>query len=252
MRDGLDAWIAALLYSSSILVAWGVGWRWGKRDRTGQDDEVEGKFTDASLALLGLLLAFTFSMSIDRHDVRRHAVIDDSSAIGDFYTCASLLNEPVRSRLQSVVHQYALHKLEVARQPTLDSLNSTINQNLELQAKMTSLVAEAVNNGTPFANTLVAALNNLTSRDAAHLAAFRTRLPGIVVALLLLGAVLPAFLMGLQQGRSNRGHHFSGVACFLILVVLVIYVIFDLNKPAEGLIVMSTQPLEHQIRAMGN
>jgi hypothetical protein len=60
-------------------------------------EDLRIQFTDASMALLGLLLAFTFSLSLARHDQRRLAAIADGNSIGDFYTCATLLKEPGRS-----------------------------------------------------------------------------------------------------------------------------------------------------------
>lgn len=64
----IDAWVIALVFAGAMLAFWGLGWRWGRRltPDSGQDPGV--KFTDASLALLGLLLAFTFSMTLGRHD----------------------------------------------------------------------------------------------------------------------------------------------------------------------------------------
>ena len=55
------------------------------------------------MALLGLLLAFTFAMALNWHDSRHGAVVADSNAIADFYTCATLLTEPIRPKLQAVI-----------------------------------------------------------------------------------------------------------------------------------------------------
>jgi len=68
------------------------------------------KFLDASLAVLGLLLAFTFSTALVKHDQRRLMVVADSNAIGDFYTCASLLKEqyePGCTGLSTTTHRFA-------------------------------------------------------------------------------------------------------------------------------------------------
>ena len=81
-----------------MLAAWRIGWRMGRALR-GREGVKPSKFDDASMALLGLLLAFSFGMSIAKHDQRRLAVVADANAIGDFYTCASLLKEPTRTRL---------------------------------------------------------------------------------------------------------------------------------------------------------
>jgi uncharacterized membrane protein YfcA len=103
--------------------------------------------------------------------------------------------------------------------------------------------------GTPIAVSLTNNLNNLTSADASRLAAYRERLPWSIVLLLFLGAIIPAFLMGLQQARSPRPH-LAGTVCFIFLVTLVIYVTLDLNQPRKGTILVSQQPFERLLPSM--
>src|SRR5450631_2194952 len=115
MIERLDAWVTALIFAVAMLTVWTIGWWRGRRSRADPGENPGMKFTDASMALLGLLLAFTFSMALGRHDQRRAAVVADSNAIGDFYTCATLLKDPSRSRLQGVIKEYARDRLETAR-----------------------------------------------------------------------------------------------------------------------------------------
>jgi hypothetical protein len=90
----LDASVSASGFIVCMSAAWVFGWRLGRRAPTTPGEDPSIKFTDGSMALLGLLLAFTFAMALGRHDSRRTAVVADSNAIGDFYTCASLLKDP--------------------------------------------------------------------------------------------------------------------------------------------------------------
>jgi hypothetical protein len=250
MIERLDAWLAALIFAGAMLASWSIGWMRGRRlpEVRGEDPGI--KFTDASMALLGLLLAFTFSMALGRHDQRRQAAVAESNAIGDFYTCARLLKEPSRSKLQSVLRDYARHNLAMARASVLETdQEQAIQRCQEMQARMTDIVADALAAGTAIAIPLTNTLNNVTSTNAAHLAANRETLPWIIVILLLLGSVIPAFLMGLKQGASHRAN-LSGTFSFVVLVSLVILVILDLNQPARGLIRVNYESLERQIQSM--
>src|ERR1700720_1638341 len=110
----LDIHVVALFLGVAMLAAWQIGRRMGGRLR-GKDGVKPSKFDDASIALLGLLLAFSFGTSIAKHDQRRLAVIGDANAIGDFYTCASLLKEPTRTRLLAVIREYAQLRLDLTR-----------------------------------------------------------------------------------------------------------------------------------------
>src|SRR6516162_4212566 len=111
----LDPWIAAALFALAMLAGWAVGWWRGRSLRQEARESPPHKFSDAILALLGLLLGFTFAMSLGKHDHRREMVVADSNAIGDFYTCVSLLKEPVRGKLQALVRQYVEHRLSVGQ-----------------------------------------------------------------------------------------------------------------------------------------
>jgi hypothetical protein len=245
-----DPLMIALACAAAMVGAWAIGWRQGRRlpPETGEDPAV--KFTDASLALLGLLLAFTFSMSLARHDQRRATVVADSNAVGDFYTCASLLKQPVRSRLQGIIREYAQQKLDAGRLVLSQAdLEKVLKRYQEMHARMTTTVDEAILGGTPIALSLTNTLNNVTSSSTSYLAAYRERLPWTIVLLLFLGAIVPALLVGLKQGASPRPH-VVGTACFIILVAFVVYVTLDLNQPGSGAIRVSHEPFERLLESM--
>lgn len=248
--ERIDPLLLALVFATAMLVAWGIGWWRGQRAAPEPGEDPGIKFTDAALALLGLLLAFTFSLSLGRHDQRRAMVITESNAIGDFYTCASLLKEPHRSRLQDMIREYAQFKLDAVRHLRSESdLEEKLRWVQQMHGRMTAIVAEVLVEGPPIAVSLTNTLNNVTSTHASRLAAYRERLPWSIVLLLLLGAVVPSFLMGLQQGKSPRPH-LSGTVCFFLMVTLVVYVILDLNQPGKGTITVSQEPFERLLQSM--
>ena len=114
--DDINAWTIASTVALAMVVAWVIGRRIGRRLRLKSDGKAAvSKFLDASLAVLGLLLAFTFSTALVKHDQRRLMVVADSNAIGDFYTCASLLKEPIRTRLRQVIHDYAALRVDLSK-----------------------------------------------------------------------------------------------------------------------------------------
>jgi hypothetical protein len=248
--ERVDAWLIALGFTAAMLAAWGIGWRIERKLPTDSGQDPGIKFTDASMALLGLLLGFTFSMSLSRHEQRRLAVVTESNAIGDFYTCASLLKEPHRTTLQAVIHDYAEHKLAITRGSFSEAdLEKAVQRFQELHTSMTGIAAAAVSEGTPIAVSLTNTLNGVTSSSASRLAAYRDRLPWSIVLLLLLSSVVPAFLMGKQQGVSQK-LHLTGTLSFIFLVTMVIYVTLDLNQPGTGTITVSQEPMERLLKVM--
>jgi len=204
------------------------------------------------MALLGLLLAFTFAIALGRYDQRRLAVVTESNAIGDFYTCASLLKEPYRSRLQDVIRDYAQDQLD---RPHVGSTGAdekeATQRSLQRFACMTNIANEAITAGTPIANPLTFTLNNVTSSNASRLAVYQERLPWSIVFLLFLASVVPAFLVGEKQSASQKVHA-SGTISFIVLVTLVVFVILDLNQPPSGIITVSQDKHAPAIQSMSN
>ncbi len=248
--ERIDAWLVALGFAVAMFASWGLGWRRGRHSAPEQGEDPGIKFIDAGVAILGLLLAFTFAMALGRHDQRRLAVVAESNAIGDFYTCASLLKEPYRSRLQNVIRDYAQFQLDTPheRLPESDEKNAT-RRSLELYGQMTDIVGEAIAAGTPIALPLTNTLNNVSSTNASRLETYRERLPWSIVLLLFLSSIVPAYLIGEKQGLSHKAH-FSGSFSFIVLVALVLFVTLDLNQPRRGLIRVSQISLERVIQSM--
>lgn len=251
--DQIVAWIderlIAVTLAVAMLAAREVG-KWMGRSLLVKGNPKPSKFDDAAIALTGLLLAFAFGTSFAKYDQRRMAVVADSNAISDLYTCAGLLKEPTRTELQSVVRQYAQLRLELARAPMDDALlDSALTKFDLMHRQMNELVGQALADGTPIAVSLTNALNAVSSNQALRLAAFRDRLPGTILFLLVASAVITALLIGREQG-STGNYEVAGTLCFILLVSLALYVTLDLNQPGRGFMRASQEPIERLVSSM--
>jgi hypothetical protein len=199
---------------------------------------------------LGLLLTFTFSISLAPHEQRRQMVVTDSNGIGDFYTTASLLKEPVRGKLQTAVRRYVEHRVALPKSVVDEaSLQRSLDEVREMHQQMQDLVQEAIDGGTPVVVALVNTLNALTSSHAARLAALRDRLPAGVVLMLVVAAILCMIVIGWQQGATSEKHPAAALG-FTVLVCMVVWVTLDLNQPQRGWITVSQEPLQQLLKGM--
>lgn len=168
----IDAWLMALYLALAMIGAWAAGWWGGRRMVSCPNKQAEFKLDDANLALLGLLIAFTFAMSIGKHDQRRAMVIADTNAIGDFYTCASFIEEPERAKLTALIREYVELRLDLTRQVQAGIEESTFEDVLrrvqQMLSRMTDLVGDALHKGTPIAVPLTNTLNEVTSMNTAR------------------------------------------------------------------------------------
>ena len=199
----LDAWVIALTFAAAMTAFFSLGSWWGRRVPVPAGDS-GARFTDASMALLGLLLAFTFSMALNRYDDRRAATVAESNAIGDLYTCATLLPEPSRSQLQTLLADYTTRRLEERRRRALRYEPELVMREAhQMHTRATSVVAAMVSERSPITVPLVNTLNDVTSSYAAYLAAYRERLPGVVLVLLMAGSINP----GVPDGSTGSLEH---------------------------------------------
>jgi hypothetical protein len=245
--EQLDAWVTSLALAAAMLLAWQLGrWR-GQKLRTREGSSMPESFDEAAMGVVALLIALTFAMSLGKHDERRQVVIAESNAISDFYTCATLLDPPVREKLQSVILAYAKLRLAAARHNEFE-LSASLVRFDQMQNSMIDLVAEAIRGGTPIAVPLTNTLNALTGSQTSHLAAVRDHLPGGIVLLLFLAAVISVALLGRRQGFDRTQH--VGILSYILLVTLVVFITLDLNQTSRGLITVSQEPLERLIASM--
>jgi hypothetical protein len=247
----IDAWAVALIIAFAMLVGWFFG-RWhGRQLRLElQGKPAVSKFMDASLAILGLLIAFTFATAWGKYDQRRLMVISDSNAIGDFYNCASLLKEPVRTKLMRVIQNYTALRLDIAKHSyTKAGFEKALEEFDQMHTQMVELVSEALAQGTPIAVSLTNTLNAVSSMHAARLAAVRDRVPASIVLLLIVSAVICAMLVGREQGASEEDD-IAGTVCFIILVSFAIWVTLDLNQGDRGLIRVDQEPIQRLLSTM--
>ena len=105
-------WANALLFVAVLLLSLETSYRVGKwqQCRTGEEREVNRRgdvILSALLALLGLMLAFTYSFTNSRSDMRNRAAVDEINSIGTAFLRADLLDEPHRILVRTSLLDYA-------------------------------------------------------------------------------------------------------------------------------------------------
>jgi hypothetical protein len=247
--DQIDAWATASAVIVAMACAWGIGWWVGQRHKVEGREPPAEKLGDASLALFALLLAFGFGMALQKHDHRRQMVVAESNAIGDFYTCASLLREPLQDELRAVIHSYAQLLVKARREVHSPTFKHDLRQAADYTNTMSDLVRQAGDSGSPFTVPLTNSLNELTSTQAARVSAFEDRLPTVVVLLLLMTAIISMGLNGWRHGAVGTPQRL-GPLFIVATFALVIYIILDFDQPTQGLIRVSQAPLERLVASM--
>ena len=140
-----------------------MGFRRGG-ERVGAEKSDQGHVLSAMLALLGLLVGFTFSIAVGRHEIRRNLVVDEANAIGTEYLRAQLTPEPFRSRLSDQLRRYVDARLALAT--TGDDRRAIarvegLTDSLQLQMWATTVEAVPAVQPAAVSSLLVAGMNTV-------------------------------------------------------------------------------------------
>jgi hypothetical protein len=205
------------------------------------DNPVEGYLLSATLALLGLLIAFTFSLAVSRFDARRAMVVAEANAIGTAWLRAGFAKgggtDPA---LQQAIAAYADVRLRLSRGEEDAAVERATGP---AQAAVRARLAEAVR-GTdpPIAAIIITAIGEMFDAASARHAERSARLPGEVVFVLLVYAIVAAGIVGYVIGQSRRRDAIVGAILYALLA-MAITLILDLDRPMSGAITVDQAPM---------
>ncbi len=244
--DGIDTRWVALLALALQIVAVELGWRAASRAAVVTDaSRAQATAVQASvLALLGLLLAFTFSMSAARFEARRELVVAEANALGTAHLRAGLASEDARGTLRGLLVTLAAARLDYL-QATDETGRGEALRASDHALRHLALTTEATVRAAPQdvgRALLVPAINALSDLEAQQVAAHEARVPGTIVALLVVLSVVAMGLVGWCFGLHG-GAHRGPCGVLVVLLALILLVILDLDDPRHGRIRVRTAPL---------
>ncbi|MGO8879102.1 MAG: DUF4239 domain-containing protein [Desulfomonilaceae bacterium] len=218
-----------------------VGRRVGIRrrviDPTGASTGV-GALDGAVFALLGLLIAFTFSGAASRFDTRRQLIVEESNSIGTAYLRLDLLKEQARERLRQDFKLYVKTRMEVYRKlPDIEGAKQEWDKAAAIQGEIWNQAVSACQEGGSQSATmlLLPALNQMIDITATRKMATEIHPPFIIFAMLCILALISALIAG-DGMTSKKTQSWIHIIGFAAITAATIYVILDLEYPRLGLI----------------
>ena len=250
----LPIWANAALFVIMLLLAAEAGFRIGlRKSDVIENNEVRGDVTlGAMLAMLGLLLAFTYAYTLSRADHRKRATVDEANAIGTAFLRADLVKEPGRTELRRRLLEYARTRvLTTATADGVGQAREAIRRSLKAQANLwpaTKLALQGELPG-PIQASIVQSINEVLDAHTTRMAVAFDFLPAIVLSLLVLIAATSLALAAYSAGQSGGMIRWRMNAFALILAALML-IIVDFDRPYEGLIRWSNESLVTLVQDM--
>ena len=237
----------ALIFAGGLFLAMLVLLETGRRIGTRQSareaersQQGAGMLDGAVFALLGLLIAFTFSGAGTRFDEQRQLVVEEANAIGTAWLRLDLLPASSQPALRDLFRRYLDSRIATYKElPDVAAAKMELAHSLELQGEIwNSAVAACRDSGAQSAPMLLLpALNQMiditTTRTETALRHPPMVIFGMIAALALTASLLAGY--DLAGGKSPSWVHIFG---FVLVMAVTVYVILDLEYPRLGLIRM--------------
>ena len=200
----------------------------------------------ASLTLLGLIIGFSFAMSVSRYDQRKNLEEAEANAIGTEYSRAGLLPADDASRVRELLKRYCGVRISYYAARDEVRVGEIDKDTAKLQAELWGVVERAAKaQPTPIVGLVASGMNDVLNAQGYTQAAWWNRIPFTAWILMVLIAIACNLLLGYGEHRTTA---------FLLILPLVVsislFLIADIDSPRTGIIRVQPYNLMSQCQSM--
>ena len=210
---------------------------------TAEESSDKGFLLSGVLGLLALLIAFTFGLSVERYEGRRHLVTEEANAISTAEMRVQLLPSPDGPRLTNMLQDYARTRVayglaDATGRPALSRASTA--QRAALQTATLSSLAPV--STTALAAFVGASINSVLDIGVEREAMNDARVPLTILRGLVLYTLLTSAILGYGLAGARARHRATTVILFTLLT-LAILLVLDLDRPQNGTIRIDQTPM---------
>jgi hypothetical protein len=194
-----------------------------------------GSLENSMLGLLGLLLAFTFGISLEKFSERRRAIVEEANAIETAILRADLYPDSSRAVLRRDLQQYlesriAYYEAGVDNEKIRMAMDTAEYYSNRIWKFIIHLSHDLDNRVRTM--QMVPAVNAVIDIVATREELRQAKVPPLILMVLLFMIVLGSFLVGYDPKEKNR----ILIFIFALIGSLTLYLIIELDHPRRGLI----------------
>jgi hypothetical protein len=196
----------------------------------------------SSMALLGLMVAFTFAMAVNRYDQRKTYEEAEANAIGTEYLRADLLPASEAAQVRALLRSYLDQRVLFYATRDPEKVRQIDARTMALQNEMWLVVrTAAAAQPTPVVALAVTGMNDLINSQGYTQAAWWNRIPHAAWMLLFSVAVISHVVVG--YGTRNAGWRSKLLLVQPLAISLSFFLIADIDSPRNGVIRVTAQNL---------
>ena len=252
--DYLPLWAFFAVVLVIALACIEIGYRigaWRSKKFQKEPSAPLGTIVGSVLGLLAFMLGFTFNVAVSRFDERRIAVLNEANAIGTTYLRADFFDEPHRVQIKKLLREYVQVRSNgfvVGPQLAILMTKSQVLQD-QLWSRAATLGREHQNPITAlFVNSLNDTIDMHAKRTSIDIYA---RVPVSIWAVLFAVSVISMVGVGYFSGLSGT-RTWAESLLLVSTFALVMLLVADLDRPHEGFIEASQQPMQDLEKQIGS
>ncbi len=252
IAERLPPFVIAAILAVSLIVVLFLSAATGRRAALKGGTPRLGSLETMASGLLGLLLAFNFSVAQSRFDARQELIVREADAIGTAYLRCSVLAEEDRAECRDGLHHYAQLRITAyeayGRSGDHAEFRSALAGGERIQTELWTLASRTTRAAPTAANAIfMMALNDVIDRDSDRRAAVRIQVPTAVSLALVFSCLAWAVLLGRASGAEGARAPAAWVVVALLISV-VFGVALDLDRPRTGFV--TTRAAEQSMNAV--
>jgi hypothetical protein len=231
--------LLAILLFVLLVVLLEAGRRIGLRQSL-KDPELTSPGTGAIegsiLALLGLLIAFTFAGAASRYHSWKVLIGEEANAIGTAWLRVDLLPVDAQGPVREAFRQYLDSRLKTYDLlPDLEAAYRELERSRKMQDEIWRLSVDGCRGGdVPQATMLLLpALNEMIDITTTRQVATTIHPPMVIFVMLVAVAAASALMAGYGMSRG-KGRSWLHIVAFAAVLAATVFVIIDLEYPRLG------------------
>ena len=194
-----------------------------------------GIIQTATLTLLALIIGFTFSMAINRHDQREIFEEGEANAIGTEFLRADLLPPNAAAATKGLLLQYVDQRILFYSKQTPEKIEEIRNKTDQLQTALwNEILPVARTQATPVMALVASGMNDVLNSQGYVQAAWWNRIPLTAWALMSAIAICANLLVGF--GARNFERNIALFMIFPFVIAVSFFLIADIDSPRGGVI----------------
>jgi len=235
--------VVALILFVLIILSYLIGRRFRQFEiaRNPEHEKVElGTINGMLLGLLGLLLAFSFSMSNSRYDDRRKVVVDEANIIGTVVLRTDVYPDSMRKLLRAGLRDYvesriAFYEAGMDTRKIMKHFTEADSIGMAIWAAVATYAR--VDDVTSRTSELIPALNAMIDIRTTRRAVGESTIPDSILYFLFVMCICSGFLLGYDQKGPIS---WVVVVGFSLILSATVFTIIDLDRPRGGLVDLDT------------